>query len=334
MAAADFEQFQARGRPVNQMEPKMSAKCLSLVFAAKLLLSGLIAGPIQESENVSPPAAESVPYVESQSNEEMIRMASENYVKAFNARAVDDLAQLWSENGVYELPGTGQQLKGRDAIREMFMELFAASSSAQINIEIDSIRMVTPDVATESGVATVVLPDSISRSRYAAIYVKQDQQWLLDSIHESDLMEPGTESSPLADLEWMIGEWIDQSDDSTVVTKCQWTANGKFLTRNFIVSAPGVEDLSGTQVIGWNPVSQQIQSWVFDSDGGVSEGLWSRKGANWVVTSAGFLSDGSGVQSVQVFAPVDDNSFMWQSFGRQVGDERLPDIREVRVVRK
>ena len=39
----------------------------------------------------------------------------------------------------------------------------------------------------------------------------------------------------------------------------------------------------GTQRIGWDPVAGQFRSWDFDSQGGYSEGLWSRDGDRWII---------------------------------------------------
>ena len=37
---------------------------------------------------------------------------------------------------------------------------------------------------------------------------------------------------------------------------------------------------------------------------------------------------------MNVFTPVDDNTFIWKALGRQVDGQYLPNIEEVKVVRK
>ena len=254
---------------------------------------------------------------------------------AYNAHDAAKLAALWSESAVYVLPDTGESIVGREAIQKMFGEMFEKSPAAHLTVETESIRFVSPDVALESGRAKMLQADgSIDHSRYSAVYVKQNDQWLLDSVHDVDTTSELTAQNPLAELEWMVGEWIDQADESSVETVCEWTKNRKFLTRTFRVSAPGVDELEGTQVIGWDPLVGAIRSWVFDSDGGFSAGIWKRDGDKWVVESTGFLAEGLPVSSVQVFARFDANSFGWQSFGRRVGAETLPNIDEIKVSRK
>ncbi len=171
---------------------------------------------------------------------------------------------------------------------------------------------------------------------YLAVHVKKDGKWRLDSVRETELPAPPQSEAPeaLKDLEWMVGDWVDQSKDSTVETVCRWTKNKSFLTRTFKVSVPGMDDLEGTQVVGWDPVNKAIRSWVFDSDGGYLEGTWTRKGDTWTVKAAGFLADGRKASSVNVFKYVDPNTFTWRSFGRKVEGQFMPDVPEVKVVRK
>jgi len=263
-----------------------------------------------------------------------IRKASEDYVEVYNERNADKLAQLWSERAVYNVPDSNEQLQGRAAIQQMFKELFSEKQNARLNVTIDSIRLLTADVGIETGLAVVAGDDGTSASRYTAIYVKEGGKWLLESIHDTNTEVSEAEESPLSALAWLVGEWVDKNEESTVETNVHWTANGKFLVSNFRLEVKGSVELSGTQVIGWDPIRQQIRSWVFDSDGGVLNGSWMPKGDNWVVESTGFLGDGRTASSIQVYARNEENAFTWQSFGREVDGERLPDIEPVRVLRK
>ena len=88
------------------------------------------------------------------------------------------------------------------------------------------------------------------------------------------------------------------------------------------------------QVIGWDPVAKTIRSWVFDSQGGFGEGTGSRKGNEWVVKLSSVLSTGEKASAINTYTYVDDNMFTFQSDGREVGGEPMPDIEAVTVVRK
>ena len=91
--------------------------------------------------------------------------------------------------------------------------------------------------------------------------------------------------------------------------------------------------MAGMQVIGWDPASKQIRSWVFDSDGGFAEGRWTKKDNRWSITTSGTLPNGQKVSAVNVITCVDDNQFKWQSVSRMADGELLPNIDEVVVVR-
>jgi hypothetical protein len=92
--------------------------------------------------------------------------------------------------------------------------------------------------------------------------------------------------------------------------------------------------MAGMQIIGWDPVAKQIRSWVFDSDGGFSEGNWTRKGDRWLIHQLGTLPDGSKTSAVNVIKQIDNDSFTWQSVDRSVNGEMLPQVDEVLITRK
>ena len=141
-------------------------------------------------------------------------------------------------------------------------------------------------------------------------------------------------SPQLQDLAWLVGDWIDESPEATVEATVTWTKNKTFLSYAFKVSAPGMDDLEGTQVIGWDPAAGTIRSWMFDSDGGFGEGVWSKKGDAWIVKFSQVLPDGRKASATNIYTLVDGNTFTWKSIGRKLDGEFLPNIDEVKMVRK
>ncbi len=131
----------------------------------------------------------------------------------------------------------------------------------------------------------------------------------------------------------MIGEWVDQDEETSIETSCRWTSNGNFMTRSFTVIAGDAIALEGTQVIGWDPQRKQIRSWVFDSDGGFGDGSWTRAGDRWTVKNRFQTSGGRQGKSTNTFTYVDADTFKWQSKNRSLGDEGLPDVDAVAVQR-
>ena len=77
-----------------------------------------------------------------------------------------------------------------------------------------------------------------------------------------------------------ISDALDKID-----TTCKWAKNQNFLVRTFSISIGNKLSISGVQIIGWDPAAKQIRSWVFDSNGGFGEGMWTKKGKSWHIQS-------------------------------------------------
>jgi hypothetical protein len=114
---------------------------------------------------------------------------------------------------------------------------------------------------------------------------------------------------------------------------CKWTKNQSFITRSFAGSIRDRIDMSGMQIIGWDASKRKIRSWVFDSDGGFGEATWTKKDKRWIIHAAATLPDGRKTSATNIMTILDDNSFTWQSMGRELDGEILPNIAPVKVVR-
>jgi uncharacterized protein (TIGR02246 family) len=265
-----------------------------------------------------------------------IRKRVEQYVEAYNKHDAAALGNLWADDAVYLNRDTGEPIEGRAAIAKMFDEMFKSGEASQLNVSVQSIRLITPDVAIEDGTAEIIpTAGEPEKSTYTAIHVKKDGNWFLNSVRETDTPTPPNEDEPqeLSQLAWLVGDWIDGDENATVHTHCDWAKNKHFLTSNFSVSIDGKIDLEGTQVIGWDPVTNQIRSWIFDSDGGFGEGLWQRVGNEWIVQTTSTMSDGSQGSAKNVYTPLDENSYKWRSVDRDVDADQQPDIDEVTIHR-
>ena len=114
-------------------------------------------------------------------------------------------------------------------------------------------------------------------------YFQQNRgHWLIDSIQETDLPASQPEPVSLTDLEWMVGHWVDKSDQARVDTVCRWSGQQSFLVRSFKIKANEEnEPEQGTEIIGWDPKTNQIRSWMFLSDGSFGEAVWTKDGDDW-----------------------------------------------------
>jgi uncharacterized protein (TIGR02246 family) len=255
-------------------------------------------------------------------------------VAAFNRGDARAVASHWSRDGEWISPG-GQRFRGQQAIRAELESYFAEGQGQRIDVADTRIRFLAPTVAVEEGKARVTRPgEPPSETSYIAIHVKDDGRWKLSSVRETVLPVAASAYGHLKDLAWMIGTWVDRDEHATVETKCEWTKNRNFLTRSFKVIVQDRIELEGTQVIGWDPARRQIRSWVFDSEGGFGEGLWTRRGNRWTVKAHRVLQGGERAAAINVITVVDRDTFTWQSVDREVDGELLPNIDEVTIVRK
>lgn len=275
--------------------------------------------------------------IEAPDDEAAIRENASKYIEAYNRRDSRTMAEMWSPDAVYMDPTTGVRVVGRDAIAEHFQYVLAGTEDAKLAISIDSIDFVSPNVAVEKGSATVSYANSPEeRTLYSAVHLKRDGKWFLDRVSEAG--EPAPRPSNyerLQELDWMVGSWIDDAvEGTTIQTDVEWTKNRNFMTRSFAVVIGDQVDMSGMQIIGWDPVKNQIRSWVFDSDGGFGDGTWVRKDDRWVIQSTATLPDGGRATATNILKRIDDNTATWQSVNRSVNGELLPNVPEVPIVRK
>ncbi len=272
---------------------------------------------------------------EASGDEAAIRKADEAYVQAFNRHDAKALSEAWSPDAVYLNRTTGDEVTGRAAIAEEFTAVFKHQPEVKLDLSVQSIRFVSPNVAVEQGIAKTLAPKAEpEEEEYSAVYVRREGQWLLDRVTEKSKETAPTAYEQLKPLEWMIGHWVDKDDKVDIETECKWTKNQSFITRSFTVAAEGQINLSGMQVIGWDPAAKTVHSWTFDSDGGFAEGTWTFQKGRWFIRNKGVLADGRKASMVNVIKPVDQNSFTWQTVDRTAGGEFLPNIDEVLIVRE
>ena len=265
-------------------------------------------------------------------DEAAIRSGAEAYVQAFNKADAEGLASHWAEDAEYILP-SGEHLKGRDKIEQAFKKFFSDNQGIHIQVAISQIRFPRHNEAVEEGSAVVSRPGEKPKElTYEVTYVKRKAAWKIAHVEETFSAPSNYEH--LKELEWLIGDWVDDSESADVETLAQWTKNKNFITLSFRVRFEGQPALEGTQVIGWDPSVKSIKSWVFDSLGGFGQGVWSREGTRWTVRTTGVLITGEKTSAINIYTALDENTFTFSSIGREINGEPQPNIEQIRVVRK
>ena len=251
------------------------------------------------------------------------------------AKDATALGALFTENAEI-VDDEGEVTRGRPAIVERFAGLFAANEGGTLEVNVDSTHLLSPESGIEEGTATVSGDEGENpeTSRYSVIYVKRDGRWSARAHPGSIPSEPSAHDR-LEDLEWMIGEWLNESDDALVSTTCRGPTTATSWSVNSTSRSRANVALRGTQRIGWDPLRKQFRTWVFDTEGGFAEGLMCPPdGDQWIVKSNGVRSDGQPVTATSIFTPLGPDRVAWQAAERTVGGVALPDFDQYVMVRK
>ncbi len=265
-----------------------------------------------------------------------IQSAIDAYIAAFNAKDAATLVSLWSDEGVYSRRDNGEQIQGREAMLEAFTEIFSGEAVPTLAVTTESIEFVSPNVALERGIAIVThSAEDVSETSYSAVYVKREGVWLLDRVTEEELVLVPSLVEKLQPLEWLIGEFVDDTGEGVVIEyNGQWTKNQNFISRTYKVMSDDEVTSSGLQIIGWDPVNEGIRSWLFDSDGSFVSGEWTFHDEQWVVQSKATLADGAQGSFTSVYELTEDGNHTWKKVNRVLDGELLPSIDEVLIRRK
>ena len=205
----------------------------------------------------------------------------------------------------------------------------------RLAVTVQSIRFVGPTLAIEDGTSTIMNTsgEGAEHNRYMVVHVKQDGRWQMASARDLP-DEENSGGDELAKLEWMIGQWVDESPTALVITSYRWDADRRAILSEFKIQVGGRPAMTGSQRIAWDPSMKKLHSWLFDSEGGFAEGVWTRNGNQWIVKLTGTRRDGSAASATNVTTRVTKDRMTWQSRDRVVGDEVQPNIDEIVIVRK
>ena len=291
------------------------------------------ASPLQSKNLAEVPATLS----DRPDDEKAVRSVLRSLVEAYNGRKADAIAALLAENALL-LDSDGSETEGRQAIADFYKTSFDAGDTDALQGTIDGVRFTGPDSVSLRGDFQLLdksgTPTSVGRFRVASQRV--GGKWLVSEIQDYAVepVDSGSNYAQLQQLEWMVGDWVDESENIKVSTQIRWDDNHNFLIRTYEVELEGAPASSGTQIIGWDPQKQQIRSWVFDSLGSFGEGTWQSQGTRWVIKNRGVVRSGLTTSSTQVIEMVNNDAARLTSFDRSVGDDTLDDIDEVMMVRK
>jgi uncharacterized protein (TIGR02246 family) len=261
----------------------------------------------------------------------------EAFAKAFSSPDLKALAALFTDDASV-VDSAGDATRGKNDVVAMYASSFEENPHLELEPKISEIRFITPDVVRVEGLSklTTDTGEASEFTRFCSLLVKREGKWLVSEIREYPApVEDVSSYDRLAELEWMVGDWVDESENVKATSSVRWADNKSHLIRTYQIEVKGEKASSGTMIVGWDPQTGQIKSWVFDSEGGHGEGLWTRTDEKeWVVKAHGVLRDGRPTSATQIHVVLNKDSAKSSSVDRIIGGEIAPDIADVVMIRK
>lgn len=256
-----------------------------------------------------------------------MRQALAGLAQAFNKHDAAAFAALWVEDAIYTDPVGGVQLDGRPQIQAWYAQLFKDQPQAALKAEVSSIELDGDSRAFVRGMSEVTDGSGEPvRTSFLAELVKSNNQWLVASIEEND-------PDPLADLEWLVGDWKDDREGPSIESTFAWEGNGRFLVRKYTGSDENGPKRTGTQYIVGDAASGTLRSWVFDSEGALAEGAWAARDDHWAIHWSVTLPNGRIASATQVLKPIDEDTFEVKWSDIDVDGDMRPSTEPVTVRR-
>ena len=252
-----------------------------------------------------------------------VRASAEQLTKNFNAGKSQELAALFHPQGEY-IDEQGVVTQGRAALAELFGRFFEKFPQAVLAVEIESVRPIGSSLAIEEGLRQIESSSGGGKAqfRYSAVRVLEGGKWLIASLRETADDPAPTPHDRLEPLSWLVGDWINEGDDTVVKLHYAWSEDGNFLLGDFQIAPAGKPASKSSQRIGWDPLTGKVHSWLFDADSGYSEGQWTAVDDGWLVKSSSVNPDGEASTATLTWTKTDKDHFTIKGTDRIVGDAR------------
>jgi uncharacterized protein (TIGR02246 family) len=259
---------------------------------------------------------------------------SQALAAAFNRGSAGDAAALFLPAA--ELTDdAGNVHKGRKEIETLLAAFFQKFPGAKLQQKIKSSRALVPSMAIQEGTQTIVTKDGKEKSEneFTAVLMRQEGGWAYATLQQNSKDEEQLPHERLEALSWLVGDWVDEDPIVNLTFSCQWSEDKNFLLVNYESRMRGKAEIKSKQRIGWDPLAEQVHSWIFDSDGGYGESRWTKIDNSWIVKSTAVLPDGQTGSATIVLEPAGHDRFILKGLDRVLGDSTLPDF-QIPIVRK
>jgi ketosteroid isomerase-like protein len=256
-----------------------------------------------------------------------VRTAAREYAAAVASGDAERVRESWTTVGDYVDAG-GRTRKVSSIVKQMAARPGTDEKApADVAPPNSSLRFVTPTVAIEDGEFECGVSGNGSpmSGRFTAVWVKQDGRWLLDSLRESVTAGPQVDKQ-LRPLEWLLGEWVAETDDAAMLVSARLSDHGNQIVREFAMIGDGGAT-TATERIAWDPEDRALKSWTFDSQDGRSESTWTRDGKSWRVETKEVMEDEKPATTLATITPAGRGQHVWEVKSSKVGDQSVPPRR-------
>lgn len=269
-------------------------------------------------------------------DEEAVLRSGAALVTAYNKHDAKAFAATFSADGEY-VDEKGGLYHGRQALETEFVAFFESNPETSIEVQFVSTRAIAAGIIAADGLTRFLRAKEGPpvAGRCSLVCTKEGGKWLIASLREVEVDEEHvSHHERVRQLEFLVGDWIDEGAGSKVHFTCRWDEGQNFLVRDFAVVFAGQKTMTGTQRIGYDPLTGHLRAWIFDSAGGYADGYFHRDGESWVLQTSGVTADGRMASGTQIFAPGDQHRLSWQALDYVIGGERIPDAPKVTIVRR
>lgn len=303
----------------------MSKQCIVRVTALILVFLGVTYVAVQGKAAAGP---------DREADKQAIDKLSKEMIQAFNNRDAAAIAANWTTDGEY-IRNDGAPTRGRDAIQKGYADFFKTlKGKSTVEVQTDNLRFPSADTAFSE--VTLRLRneqgDLIGSSWRNTLLVREEGKWKVAMVREWD--RDNALDDGLKDLAWLIGTWRMDSKDQDVTTTYEWDENKTFIRGKYSVKREGKAAESGMQMFGKDNAEGGIRSWIFQSDGGFGDGLWTRDGKKWTIDFQGVTADGKKLSATVVYVHVDADTYTWQSVQQTVDGQPIADTQPIKVTRQ
>lgn len=263
-----------------------------------------------------------------QKEENELKSTFEAYIDAFNHKDYNKMASFWAEDATLQNPITGETAEGRSEIEDYFKHKFENNQNEKILKTNENITLTNSEEATIKAAFQISEENEVKIAGKILIdFVKEDDgKWYILKYREFEKMDPVSHFEKLEKLNWLVGNWIDESDDVEIHSNWSWDKNKNFLTERFTMKVLDENEFEGFQIFGWDPAQEKIHVWMFDSDGGFGNGTMTEEHNHWYVSMVFTLPDGQIGSSTNIYEKLDDDSYTFSSIARDIEGTVLPNV--------